>query len=81
MSDIHSHQCGTAPGENAPGCGHEWEHDGDNLPNGGDKAHYCPACGRGPWTFRVRDQERDKVVERLHSFLTELMNGRGGLHR
>lgn len=57
---MHAHQCGmTALGwlwerdGNSFGCGHVWQHDDVKsvLTPG---AHYCPNCGKGPFTFRIR---------------------------
>lgn len=82
MSDVHSHRCGTEPrsGRARTGCGHVWEHDGDALGDPGDesfdKAHFCPACGRGPWTYRVQDESVDESAKKLLGLLNELLSGR-----
>lgn len=49
----HTHRCGlTALGElEGYGCGHEWSHD-DRL-RWDWMDHYCPVCGRGPFTVQV----------------------------
>lgn len=74
MTDLHTHKCGLEPRPGkvtGQGCGHEWEHDGDALKDP-DKAHFCPRCGAGPWTFRHRDRSGDVLVE----FLEKLIAGR-----
>lgn len=68
----HTHKCGFAPeppagsleallwpkGKEEPadgaGCGHEFEHGADCL--GSSSKHMCPACGRGPWFEKYRNE-------------------------
>jgi hypothetical protein len=51
----HKHKCGlTILGQLKDyGCGHVWEH--ETTENWYMKDHYCPRCGKGPFTFLLEE--------------------------
>lgn len=77
---MHKHRCGfgalsepldyvLTPVSMLPrGCGHEWEHEGKDVPDIGEpaalEAHKCPSCGAGPWALHCRP-ETEKAIEEL----------------
>lgn len=73
----HTHQCGfTSMGfDPSKGCGHEWEHDDLMLlaPSHVYQAeHHCPACGKGPWTWKS-NMKLPRTIEEMDDEGAELI--------
>lgn len=65
----HAHKCGfDLDDPTARGCGCEWSHDPAQLEDHEEhrRAHFCPSCGRGPWSWQLTPETKAEYAKRYN---------------